>query len=483
VPEFVRVPTFWPQLTEHPLNRENGLPDPIERACYWLAQRPPRAITPLESRTEADVAVVGAGLTGLWTALFIKELDPRADIVVLERDIAAYGASGRNAGMLSETVDHGHGLAIQHFGEAEARRLAALGERNVEEMLEWLEARGSSCDYEPRGRLLAALTDGQIEDGRRAVATAHRLGLDGHVWLDRDRFRERLDSPLYLGGVRMRRGGILDPVKLVDALHHEAEGLGIRIYERTGVERLRRAGAGIELGAKGGSVRARRAVLATSAYTHSLLPRVRHRFIPLYDYILVSEPLTGDQRATIGWQGREGVTDGRNFFNYYRLTRDDRILWGTSEATYFPGNRVTPECDHSAAHYATLRASFRRHFPGLATLEFPYAWGGPICSTTRLTPFFGSAMGARVHYGLGYTGHGLGTTRIAGRILAHLALDRRTELLDLALVRRPPIPFPPEPLRSWAVAGVTRALRRVDDGERPSAMLRLLDRLGIGFSS
>jgi glycine/D-amino acid oxidase-like deaminating enzyme len=239
----------------------------------------------------------------------------------------------------------------------------------------------------------------------------------------------------------------------------------------------------VELETRGGGVRARRAVLATSAYTHGLLPSVLRRFIPLYDYILVSEPLTGDQRAAIGWRGREGVTDGRNFFNYYRLTRDDRILWGTSEAAYFSGNRVGPDCDHSPAHYAALHASFRHHFPALPSLEFPYAWGGPICSTTRLTPFFGSALGGRVHYGLGYTGHGLGTTRIAGRILAHLTLDRRTELLDLALVRRRPFPFPPEPLRSWTVSGVTRALRRVDSGEPPSILLRLLDRLGVGFSS
>lgn len=456
---------------------------PIERACYWLANRPPRAPAPLEGSAEADVAIVGAGLTGLWTALFLKELDPRTEVVILERDIAAFGASGRNAGMLSETVDHGHGLAIQHFGEAEARRLAALGERNVEEMIAWLAGRGIECDYEPTGRLIAALTEAHVEEGRRATAIAERLGVNGHEWLDRDAFRARLDSALYLGGVSVRGGGILDPVKLVDGLCREAARVGVRVHERSPVERLDPDGAGVRLDTPGGRVRARRAVLATSAYTHRVLPRVRHRFIPLYDYILVSQPLTPTQRAAIGWRGREGVTDGRSFFNYYRLTRDDRILWGTSEAAYHRGNRVDPSCDHSPSHYEALRASFRRHFPALASLEFPYAWGGPICSTTRLTPFFGRAMGGRVHYGLGYTGHGLGTTRLAGRILAHLALDRRSELLDLALVRRPPLPFPPEPLRSWAVAGVTRALRRVDAGERPSALLRVLDRLGIGFSS
>jgi glycine/D-amino acid oxidase-like deaminating enzyme len=380
-------------------------------------------------------------------------------------------------------VDHGHGLAIRHFGEAEARRLAHLGESNIEEMIAYLRERGIDCEYEPTGRLIAALTEGQLEDARRAVETARHLGLDGHRYLSREEIRARIDSPLYRGGTEVRGGGILDPVKLVDGLLGAAERLGVRVHERSGVESLRRDGAGVALRTRRGELRAPRVVLATSAYTHQILPRVTRRFIPLYDYILVSEPLTPAQRETIGWRGRQGVTDGRSFFNYYRLTTDDRILWGTSEAAYFRGNRVDPGCDHSPPHYAALRASFRGHFPALASLEFPHAWGGPICSTTRLTPFFGRALGGRVVYGLGYTGHGLGTTRIAGRILAHLVLDQASDLLELAMVRRKPFPYPPEPFRSWAVTGVTRALRRVDQGKRPSAMLRLLDRMGIGFSS
>ncbi|HJQ64940.1 MAG TPA: FAD-binding oxidoreductase, partial [Gemmatimonadales bacterium] len=228
---------------------------------------------------------------------------------------------------------------------------------------------------------------------------------------------------------------------------------------------------------------ARLAVLATSAYTHQLLPRIAWRMIPLYDYILVSEPLTAAQRQAIGWQRRQGVTDCRTFFNYYRLTPDGRVLWGTSEAAYYSGNRVDATCDHSVPHYEALRLSFRHHFPALRDLEWAYAWGGPICSTTRLTPFFGRAMEGRVCYGLGFTGHGLGTTRLAGRILAHLALDQPSELLDLALVKRQPFPYPPEPLRTLAVRAVTRALRRVDAGAEPSLMLRFLARMGIGFSS
>jgi glycine/D-amino acid oxidase-like deaminating enzyme len=224
-------------------------------------------------------------------------------------------------------------------------------------------------------------------------------------------------------------------------------------------------------------------VLGTSAYTHLLLPQVRHRFIPLYDYILVSEQLSAAQWESLGWKGRQGITDGRTFFNYYRPTADGRVLWGTSEAAYYPGNRVDPSCDHSQPHYDALRRSWRRTFPQLAGITWPYAWGGAICSTTRLTPFFGTALGGRVHYGLGYTGHGLGSTRLAGRILAHLVLDRPSELLSLSLVTKKPFPYPPEPVRGWAVAAVTRDLRRVDAGEDPSLMLRVLERMGIGFSS
>ena len=173
----------------------------------------------------------------------------------------------------------------------------------------------------------------------------------------------------------------------------------------------------------------------------------------------------------------------RTFFNYYRPTDDGRILWGTSEAAYYPGNRVGEAYDHSARHYATLEESFRRHFPQLEGLKFPYRWGGPIASTTRLTPFFGTAERGRLGYGLGYTGHGIASTRISGRILAHRALELPSSLLDLAMVRKKPIPYPPEPFRRAAVALVTGALRRVDAGGRPGLMLKILERLGISFSS
>ncbi|MBA3522485.1 MAG: FAD-dependent oxidoreductase, partial [Gemmatimonadales bacterium] len=268
---------------------------PIEQSCYWLAHRARREPTPLEGRREAEVAIVGAGLTGLWTALFLKGLDPDLEVAVVEQGMAAYGASGRNAGMLSETVDHSHGLAIQHFGEDEARRLAHLGQANVTELVEFLDHRNIQCDYQPTGRLLVALTSSQVEEAGRMVELARHLGLDSFRLLDRDEVRAQLDCALYLGGVSVRGGGILDPVKLVDGLRAEAERIGVRVYEGSRVEGVERAGAGVRVRTAAGRIEARKAVLATSAYTHHLLPGVTRRFIPLYDYILVSDPLTPAQ--------------------------------------------------------------------------------------------------------------------------------------------------------------------------------------------
>ena len=458
-------------------------PQPIEQACYWLARLPRRAVAPLQSPRDTDVVIIGGGLTGLWTALFLKELEPERDVTLVEQGIVACGASGRNAGMLAETLDHTHGLAIQHFGRAEAARLAALGEENVRELADFLRDRDIQCDYQPTGRLMVAFTEAHLAEARRNLEVARSLGIDTHRLLGREELQAEVHSPRYLGGLEVRGGGTLDPARFTDGLRREAERLGVHVLERTRVEALERDGAGVRLRANGTMIRARRAVLATSAYTHQLLPRVRHRFIPLYDYIMVSAPLTPAQWEAIGWRGRQGMSDGRTFFNYYRPTDDGRVLWGTSEAAYYRGNRVDEACDHSQRHYASLRASWRETFPQLADLSWPYAWGGSICSTTRLTPFFGRALGGRAWYGLGYTGHGLGSTRLAGRILAHLVLDRPSDLLSLTMARKQPFPYPPEPLRGWAVDSVTRALRRVDAGGAPNLMLRVLERMGIGFSS
>lgn len=449
---------------------------PVEQSCYWLASRQnymPSAS--LAEQIDVDYAVVGAGFTGLWTALFLKQMEPGAHVVVVESSVAGYGASGRNAGIVSNSIDHSHALAISHFGKPEAERLAKIGIQNIDEM----EKFAVDCDFERTGQLQVALKAGHLEDCQRNLEVANEIGLPGYRMLDQEEMQAEVNSPLYKGGLFVPGGGILNPIKLVDKIVAGLKQLGVTLYENTKVLKL----SGNVLTCTNGRINAKKIVMATDAYTHHLLPHLLWRFIPLYDYILVSEPLSAEQKEQIRWHHRQGMVDGRTFFNYYRLTADDRILWGTSEAVYYPPNKVDPSCDHSEHHYQTLKESFNRHFPYLEGMQFPYGWGGPIASTTRLTPFFGTLNGGNLIYGLGYTGHGIGTTRLAGKIMAHLALSRASDLLTLKMVTDKPFPYPPEPIRGLSVAAVTHSLQKVDAGEDPNILLRLLDKLGIGFSS
>lgn len=450
----------------------------IEKSCYWLAGRSPESpaeCPPLQGNLSAEIVVVGAGFTGLWTAYFIKQLEPGKEVLVLEQGVAGYGGSGRNAGIVSSSIDHSHALAIKHFGQAEAARLAALGKKNIDELAEF----ASDCDFERTGQLQIALTEAHIHDCKYNHEVAESLGLDGYKLLSREEVQAELHSPLYLGAAFVPGGGIINPVKLVDKIKSELIISGVRFHERSRVKSIEDT----KIITENGSVKASRIVLATDSYTHHLFPHLLWRFIPLYDYILVSEPLREEELSLIGWRNRQGIVDCRSFFNYYRLTKDNRILWGTSEANYYPPNRVDPSCDHSEKHYRELRESFARHFPQLKNLKFIYEWGGPIASTTRLTPFFGTLAGGAISYGLGYTGHGIGSTRIAGKILAHMALAKETDLLSLAMVQKKPFPYPPEPIRSISVQAVTDALRQVDRGKEPNMLLKMLDLFGIGFSS
>lgn len=229
-----------------------------------------------------------------------------------------------------------------------------------------------------------------------------------------------------------------------------------------------------------GTVRARRVVLATNAYSGQLLSRLHTRFVPVYDYVLVSEPLALEQRARIGW---EGAAEHSNHFPYFRLTAEDRILWGGYDAMYHYGGAVGARFDHRPATYERLEAQFRTMFPDLQDLAFTHRWGGPIASTTRFTCTFGSALGGRVQYALGYTGLGVAATRFAAQVVADRLLDPDSPLLRLRLVRRPPFPFHPEPLRWGALAAVQGAMTAADRTGRRGPLLRVLDRLGIGFDS
>jgi glycine/D-amino acid oxidase-like deaminating enzyme len=273
-------------------------------------------------------------------------------------------------------------------------------------------------------------------------------------------------------------------VKLCRGLARVARERGVRLHEHTRVTGLERvAGAVVVTTADRARVRADHVVVATSAYS-GWLRRLGQLFVPVYDYVLVSEPLTPDERAAIGWAGRQGLSDSNNQFHYFRLTADDRILWGGYDAIYHFGSRVGPELDRRPATFEKLEAQFTRAFPQLEGLRFPYRWGGAIDTTSRFTVTFGQTMGGRVTYALGYTGLGVGASRWAGGVVRDFILRPDEDRLRLRLVQSQPVRFPPEPARSIAVNLVRHELDRADRNEgRRSLLLRTLDEIGIGFDS
>ncbi|MEX1178748.1 MAG: FAD-dependent oxidoreductase [Nitriliruptor sp.] len=441
------------------------------------------ARAPLAGDLRVDVAIVGAGFTGLWTGLALTERDPSLTVVVLEADAVAHGASGRNGGFVDPSLTHGIENGASHFPN-ELDELTRLGRENLEGLTADVARFGIDCDLREVGMLDVATEDWQLAALADAVDVHVRAGEDASL-LDAGSARALVDSPTYLGALlRRSSGATVDPGRLARGLATELERRGVTLHETSPVSGLSEDGTGVRLRTAGGTVRADHAVLATNAYSHRVLRATARHFVPVHDYVLVTAPLRADQLARIGWQGREGIADAGNQFHYYRLTPDDRILWGGYDAIYRFGSRVGPRDDHRRATYDILARHFRATFPQLDDVPFERWWGGPIATTTRFTAVFGDALGGRVSYALGYTGLGVASTRFAGRVLTDRLLDPTSSLLDLRFTSTTPFPFPPEPLRWVGVNLTRRAIARADRrGGRRGPWLRTLDAVGIGFDS
>jgi glycine/D-amino acid oxidase-like deaminating enzyme len=455
---------------------------------YWLRDPAPAGIAdaPLTSgeHRDVDVAIVGGGFTGLWTAIALTDADPSLRVAVLEAETVSFGASGRNGGFCEASLTHGLANGIRHFPD-EIERLEREGIDNLSGLIDFSRANGIDCDLEETGVLALADQPHQVDEFRAWVDEA--AGYGEHLeFIDREAARAEVHSPLWHAGLYRPPGRdvLLDPAKLCRGIARVARERGVAIHEHTRVTGLRRRAGGVDVSTEpGATVRADQVVVATSAYS-GWLPRLAPLFVPVYDYVLVSEPLTPEQRAAIGWRRRQGLSDANNQFHYFRLTADDRILWGGYDAIHHRGSRVAPELDARPASFERLAAQFFRAFPQLDGLAFPYRWGGAIDTTTRFTVTFGQTMGGRVTYALGYTGLGVGASRWAGGVVRDFLLRPDEDRLRLRLVRSPVIPFPPEPLRSAAIDVVRSELDRADRNEgRRGPLLRTLDALGIGFDS
>jgi glycine/D-amino acid oxidase-like deaminating enzyme len=476
------MPRPWP-TTPPTAEQRSAYADATPRS-FWLddlAARPDDA--PLTASATADLCIVGGGFTGLWAALHAKADDPARDVVVLEADRIGAGASGRNGGFVIASLTHGLANGLARFPQ-EMAALERLALENYDGLKADLERHGIDAQLEDTGELLALLEPHELEGAAEEAELARAFGHDVAV-LDEAAMRAEVDSPTYRGGVWDRTGaGVLHPGRLVAGLREAALAAGVRIHEHTPALGMEPAGRdAIEVRTPGGTIRARRALLATSAYP-PLLARLRHFIVPVYDYALVTEPLSGAQKAAIGWAHRQAIADGGNQFHYYRLTADDRILWGGYDAVYRRGGPVGPQHDEHEPTFAALSQHFFTTFPQLAGLRFTHRWGGAIDTCSRFSVFFGTAHGGRVAYAMGYTGLGVAATRFGARVALDLLDERDTEATRLRYVRRRPVPFPPEPLRSGVIALTQRGLAAADRHEgRRGPWLRTLDRLGLGFDS
>jgi glycine/D-amino acid oxidase-like deaminating enzyme len=436
----------------------------------------------LTGTARTDLAIIGGGYSGLWTALLAKQEDPAREVVIVEGKTLGWAASGRNGGFCSASLTHGQANGMDWYPE-DMPRLERRGRDNLMQIVKTIEEYDIDCKLEKTGELKVATESYQLVH----LAADYERMLDFNddaELLDQAGTRALVNSPTYLGAINGRDKTVLvDPARLVWGLAAACEALGVRIHENTHVDAMVRDGRDMVLTTPNGTLRANQVALGTNAFP-SLLKRVRPYVVPVYDYAMATEPLSDAQMDTIGWKGRQGVSDSGNQFHYYRLTDDNCIIWGGYDVIYHYGNRIDPALDQRPATFRLLADHFFATFPQLEGLRFSHTWGGVIDTCSRFFPFFGTGFGGKVAYATGYTGLGVGSTRFGAQVMLDLLSGERTELTSLKTVRAKPVPFPPEPFRS-AVINLTRwSNARADDraGHR-NLWLRSLDRFGLGFDS
>lgn len=467
---------------------EHALAD-TSHSVFWREDLP-AALKPkrpkLAGTVIADLVVVGGGYSGLWTALLAKERNPEAHVVLVEAKRIGWAASGRNGGFCEASLTHGHENGMARWPK-EMPLLERLGLENLD-AIEASEAKyGMDFQFERTGQLAPAIEEHQVEWLRDWAdeAAAHGEG-DDVVFLDEAAVQASVKSPTYLAGVwEKRTNAMVHPALLAAELARVAEERGVVIFENSPAKRLDTPGStgAVSVVTDGGRVDARHAVLATNVFP-SLLKRNRLMTVPVYDYVLMTEPLSAEQLDSIGWNDRQGIGDMANQFHYYRLSKDNRILFGGYDAVYHYGRKVREQYENRPESWQTLASHFFTTFPQLEGLRFTNKWAGAIDTSTQFTAFFGTAREGRVAYAAGFTGLGVGSTRFAGEVMLDLLEGRENERTSLEMVRKRPLPFPPEPAAAIGINATRWSLDRADHNQgKRNLLLKTLDALGLGFDS
>ena len=355
--------------------------------CYWWADHERKATPGLMSEIVCDVAIIGGGYTGLSAAYHLKNTDPSLDVVVLEAESAGFGASGRNGGFVMTLFGASTSLMKTYHGKERIREAHGFMTDAIASLEAMINDNGIDCDYERSGFLKVATSPIYVSRIREEIDLFQSLGIDGFEWIDREAVQSRVRSPGFLGACLEPGCGLINPVKWLEGLKHLATANGARLFEGTRVSEVRRESGRYHLRTANGSVRAEKIVYATNGYTH-LLRGMQSKQLPAFAYIVVTEPLDPDQRAAIGWAGREGIEDGRNFMHFYRLTPDDRILAGGGPGLVpFAGNMDNDAWPKAWNH---LERFIGETFPALRGIGIDYRWGGAFSITSDSTPQVGT---------------------------------------------------------------------------------------------
>ena len=445
---------------------------PGDHPAWWLEDAPPDpAAPPLEGELECDVAIVGGGYTGLWTALQLKEREPALDVAVLEAEFCGFGPSGRNGGFL------------ESFWPALARLRGRVGDegaltvaRASTGVFAAVRALGEDVWLRESGMMTVSTAPSQDAAVDDAVQAAAALGVpEEAVPLSAEEVRRRCSSPRFRRGVLFPSAGTVQPAALVRALRRAALARGVRLYEGTRATRI--ADSLVET--PGGRVRAPDVVLATNVWMTGWRGSGR-RLTNFGSYAVLTEPAP-DALAEIGWTAGEAIVDGRMFVHYFRTTADGRVLMGSGSGPIGFGGRVDRRFTHDVASAARAEQGLRVLLPALGALRVERAWGGPVDVSSDHLPFFGTVPGARIHFGAGYSGNGVGPSWLGGQILASLVLGADDEWSRLPLTTRRVPSFPPEPLRRlggglirWGILSVEDA---EDSGRRPPPGARFVSSL------
>jgi len=438
---------------------------PFEEYSPWVATRPDPEPA-LAEDLRADVVVVGGGYTGLSAALGLRA--EGADVVLLERDFAGFGASGRNAGHLTPTIGKDLPTLLRFFGAERASALVRFADTAVECTEEMMEKHQIDCSYARSGNILAGLHPKHEARLQRAAATAHELGARVR-YLSGGELRERAVPPVFSCGILEECGGTLNPGQYVRGLRAAALRAGVRVFEGTPVDALE-DGTPVVARTPQGSVKADAAVLATNAYTRSV-GRLARMVAPLRVSLFETAPLDESSRASLGWHGREGIYTAHESLESYHFTARGTIVGGSKIVRYAFRSGLAPGYDPPA--FEVITGAFRERFPELRDVEVARFWGGWIGMILDFLPALGSDGAQRnIHYGIGYCGHGVAQATLVGQMLAQRVLGRQHPC-EAALVRRV-LAWPPEPLR-WAGARLIMGVLDLADA-RTDRQIRGLSR-------